>query len=804
MRLSSVDLETTRKQPQQTKLHLSIFQPTVVMKARVNNVDATKGDREIIYDSSSIGTFASVEAGMTMLVGSADGLSDIGKIRIRSATSSQFVVSENSNIEWDDNQFLTVLKLWELWPIFPRIISDPADPENVIFYKDYDIPYSNQNSVLGTYVNAGPHRATFRDCASGQARLYYGSTGTHNLLGDSLVYNWTFEGGSPSSSTSANPGYVTYSTPGHYVSRLQISGSSGAVDTTYRYASVYDHPSCGTGTVPTSWEMTSFDGSRSEGGYNAKFKVRQNVTVTEGSVVVIFSEDWYGDTKQSFGGNFPNSSEIFFVGYVMNDTIRHNYKDSYVEFEASSLTGLMKNAIGFSVSVESKANPTKWYELAELDCRRAIYHYLKWHTTALSISDFQFVGTDQLLQFFDADRSSMYDAIDNLMRGTLIGSLVSDRQGKMWAEVDAQAYTDPVTSFSPVMTITKRDWMNDPAIEERLSDETSYLELGGIAYDGNAASTFAALMASAPGNAPGFRGKIDRRQGLALTDQAQLNQLVGNMWANDNSRYPTINMEMAVSARNLDIAPQETAQMSVLASDTARGVAINGLYVPESFNWRFDAKTGVLRPTIGYRNLVTGNLGETIDIPHAPADGGFDSGFSVPGLQIPPLPIFIPGLVAGADTTATITNVINSYLGHYAVRTRNFSTQVHSAARGMTIAVSTSATTGLIQLTVDGANQLGGYYLCIATLSVRDGSLTPGTSVNGGFSLSSSAGAFDTDVEYRGVADNNGDAVMGATAATIFRLPIGNGVSFSWLNVGSAFSGDDYAYNFAAVRISGL
>lgn len=665
MRLSSPDLETTRKQPQQTKLHLSIFQPTVVMKARVNNASADKGDRLITYDTASIGTFASVEAGMTLLVGSADGLSDIGKIRIRSATSSVFTVSENSNVEWADNLYLTVLKLWELWPIFPRIIQNPANVEDVIFYKDYDIAYSNQNSILGTYVNAGSHRAAFRDCASGLASLYYSSTGTHNLLGNSLNYNWTFEGGSPSSSTSANPGYVTYSAPGHYVTRLQVSGTNEAVDTTYRYASVYDHPSCGTGTVPTAWEVTSFDGSRSEGGYSAKFKVRQNVTVTEGSVVVIFSEDWYGDTKQSFGGNYPNASEIFFVGYVLRDTIRHNYKDSYVEFEASSLTGLMKTAIGFSVSVESKASPTKWFELAELDCRRAIYHYLKWHTTVLSIADFQFVGTDQLLQFFDADRSSMYDAIDNLMRGTLIGSLVSDRQGKMWAEVDAKAYTDPVTSFSPVMTVTKRDWMNDPTIEERLSDEVSYLELGGIHYSGNASGTFAALMADAPGNAPGFRGKIDRRQGLALSGQSQLNQLVGNMWANENSRYPTINMEMAVSARNLDIAPQETVQMSVLASDTARGVAVNGLYVPESFNWRYESKAGVLRPTIGYRNLVTGNLGQTIDIPHAPADGGFESGYSVPGLQIPPLPLFtLPGSTPGGTTV--INNTIFSYLNIYA------------------------------------------------------------------------------------------------------------------------------------------
>lgn len=635
MILSPANLELLRTRPQSTRLKLSIFQPRTIFQARVNNVNATKGDREIIYDTVTLGSFGLIEAGMTLLVGThVAGAQNIGKIRIISATSTTITVSENSNIFWSDNQFLTVQRYWELWPVYPRIIADPADAENRIFYKDYDIPYTNQNSILGTFANAGPHRAAYITTGS-SVSLWYSSTGTYNLLGDSLNYNWAFEGGTPTGSSSANPGYVSYTTPGHYVTRLIVSGSSGGVDTTYRCVSIYNAAN----PPPLKWEMTGPDGSRDEGGYQASFKIQENIDVQEGAVVVVFSDDWYGNTNQSLGGNYPNAENIFYVGYILKDTIRYDYRQSSVEFETASITELMKKSLGFSISVESKASPTKWYELLDLDCRRAIYHYLRWHTTALYMSDFQFVGTDYKIQFFDADRASMFDAVDNLMRGTLIGSSVSDRQGKTWIEVDAQAYSNPTGTFTSVMDITNRDWMGEPSIEERLSDELSYLEMGGIAYSGVVTGTYSAFLASAPGNAPGFRGSIETHEGLALASRVQLRKLVGNVWANRNSQYPSLGMDMAISPRNLDIAPQETALIHVAASDTVRNLAIDGVFIPNGIGWKYDAKNGLLLAGIDFKSLVNGRAGDGLDIP-VPETDNIGGGFDVPPIEIPIIPPF--------------------------------------------------------------------------------------------------------------------------------------------------------------------
>lgn len=655
MRLSSVDLETLRKQPQRSRLYLSIFQPRPIFQAQINDSSITRGARVITFDNVTLGATAAVEANFLMLVGSTSGARDIGEVRVRSVSGAAFTVSENSDIPWANDQFITILRFVKLDPIYPRLIQDPADEENVIFYKDYDLAYSNQNSILGTFVNAGNHRALFRGEAS-----YWVSTGTHNLLGDSLNYNWSFEGGTPTGSTSATPGNVTYLTPGHYVTRLVISGSSGGVDTTYRYVSVYDRPGEGSSSPTLKWELANLSGSREEGGYKASFKVHESVTVVENSVVVIFAEDWYGATKQSFGGSTPNNEKIFFVGYVLEGSIQYDWQHSTVDFQVGSLSEIMKQALGFSISVESKITPSKWYELLDMDCRRAIYHYLKWHTTALQIADFQFVGDDYKIQFFDADRASMYDAIDNLMRNTLIGKVVSDRQGKMWMEVDAKAYSNPTGSFSSVMNISRRDWMGNPTIEERQSDSLSYLEYGGIAYSGVNTGTFSAILGSAPGNAPSFRGRIDVHQGLALLGQNQLNQLVGNVWANENSRFPRISMDMGINARNLDIAPQETTFPNILSTDTVRGIAVNGLYIPNGMRWKYDARESSLLPSVDFVNLVSGFPGESIIMDSSPDD--FEGGGSVPGLQIPPLPIF----TAPASSTTVINNAISSFITDYA------------------------------------------------------------------------------------------------------------------------------------------
>ena len=307
MILSASDLALLRSQPHLSNVYLSIFQPKTVMACQVNNASGTKGDRTIYYDSVTTGSYTSIEADMTMLIGSTAGASDIGKIRVRSAGTGSFLVAENSDIQWADNLYLTVLDYIDIVPIFQRLVeTGKGDEVDMIIYKDYDIAYTNQNSVLGTFVNAGPHRAIFRD--GGVAQVYYSASGTYNVNGSTLTYYWAFEGGSPSGANGMVPGYVSYNAAGHYRTRLIVSGSAGESDVTYRYLSVYDRPNEGPFLPIMEFEVSQLEGSRQGNGYTANIAVHQILpTLQDNALVVIFTDDWYGNTKVSLGGNTLNN-----------------------------------------------------------------------------------------------------------------------------------------------------------------------------------------------------------------------------------------------------------------------------------------------------------------------------------------------------------------------------------------------------------------------------------------------------------------------------------------------------------------
>ncbi len=655
MRLTPAQEALLRQRPQSTKLWLSIYRPKTLMQCQVSGTYSS-GEIDISFDSVSTGSFSNVPSNVIALIGSTAGASDVGRLRVKSITSSAVEFAENE-IVWRDNQFLTFIDFVDINAVYPRIIQDPNNATNVIFYKDYDIPYSNQNTIYGTFPCAGPHRAGF--ITTGTFGTFYSSTGSYNVKGDSITFNWAFEGGTPTGSTLRDPGLVQYTTSGHYRTRLIITSASGAVDTTYRYTSVYQRPESGVNTPILKWELKNFSGSRGEGGYIVSIKMMQDIGLIEpNALVVIFADDAYGGTLGSLGGNANNNSSIVFVGYVLSDSIQFDYRESTVEFDIGSVSEVMKITEGFSVSCESKATATTWFELQEMTIQKALYHYLRWHSTFLNVCDFQYTGDDRLVQYFDADRGSLFDAIDTFIQSGVLGSTITDRQGKLWAEINSFGLTDPFTtipSVSPV--VDKQDWIAEPNITERKTSELSFVELGGIVYYGVTSNDFLALLTNAPGDSPLYRGNPDRQQGLILISQQQLNQISGNYLAHKNSPFPEISMSLGGNYRNMDIVPHEQKFLLINPSDTIRNIAIQNLpYRVSSMTWQYDSTRQSFTPDVTFEQMVTGTIGQTIIIPAVPSDAGF----SFPSLQLPPLPNFnnnVPSPPAQSSTTVIIKDV---------------------------------------------------------------------------------------------------------------------------------------------------
>lgn len=641
--VTPTELNLLRSRPHETTLWLSIYKPTVIMTAQVNDLSAAPGLRIITYDNpSDPGDYMYVEEGMMMYVGTTPGARDIGRIRVRSATATTITVAENSDIEWADNLYLTLVEFWEIDAVYPRITSTGT---STYWYKDYDIAYDNQNDELGMFICMGGHYAGFK------GQVFLSATGTTSLMGNALSYSWVLPGSDIGTSLSLTPGWVTYNTPGHYTIKLTVSDTVTFVeDKSYRQISIYDRPGEGNNVPILNWELISMEGSREQGGYRARIKIRENVEdVVDGSLVVIFADDKYGGTDQSIGGNAVNRQKIVLVGYILDGSISYNYNDSSAEFSIGSPTEIMKLTEGFGVALDSSSDPSAqgtsdnnypspWVLMLDMNCRRAIYHYLRWHSTVLFTNDFQFLGTDKNIQNFDADRESVYDAVSNLMAGTLQGNVVCDRQGKIWAEVSVAATHNATGTFVNTFDILKQDWINSPSIEEEYNDVVSYLEMGGISFE-TATGTWAAYLACAPGATPAYRGRVQKMEGMALLSQSDLNTICGDVFAYLNSRYAHVGIDLSGNYRNLDIAPQEIVSLSVDAADTPKRIVWNKkpFHITE-MSWQYDPRRGIFLPTISLHEITHGFAATTITIPPVPptTDPG-GGGYDIPPIKIPPI-----------------------------------------------------------------------------------------------------------------------------------------------------------------------
>ena len=203
---SSAEKALLRTRPQSTRLWLSIYEPEIALAAQVSTT-TTNPTRECYYFNVSTGSYLNIEPGMTMYIGSTPGADDLGKIRVKDADANIIYTAENSEIIWVGSTYITVVRFIEINTMFPRITLDRYDPnpDETSWYKDYDITYTNQNDVLGSFICMGSHYAGFLD--GGACQVYYSASGTYNVVGDSLSYDWWFEGATVTGSSSHTPGY---------------------------------------------------------------------------------------------------------------------------------------------------------------------------------------------------------------------------------------------------------------------------------------------------------------------------------------------------------------------------------------------------------------------------------------------------------------------------------------------------------------------------------------------------------------------------------------------------------------------
>lgn len=652
--LTTAQVSQVRQRPHRTRVWLSVFQPGTVLSARINHAGITKGERVINYTLVA-GDFNSVNRGMTCYLGTTLGGRELGRIRAISATAGTITVAENA-VAWVTGWYLTVVAYYEPWAVFPRILLVSNVP---VFYKDYDIAYTNQNQFMCPVVCMGPNHAGF--LVTGGYGVYYTSTGSFDPTDGSppTGFLWNFEGGNPSGSALPDPGWIQYSGAGHFLTSLLATTDSGKTLTGHRHVSIYSRPDEGPAFPILKWGMRSFEGSRDQGGYAIRFFLREQADfskIAEGALVVLFTDDWQGGVAGKAASGAEHRETILFNGYIEDDSVTVNPETNVLEFNAASITQVMQRLSTYSWALDDVETPANWTQMNDMTVDKAVIHFLCTQSTVMEIADYSWTGDAKKMQYADFGRGDLYQCANGLYASALFASLVADRQGKMWAEMDANLVTtgsSRLTALGAGFTITRQDWRGTLNWTRQQDETLAYLEYGGIYYSGpSATGSSLPLLAVAPGDVAGYFGGVERTQGLVILDQNAVNVLVGLGYAKANADFPELSMPIAGEYRFFDIAPQSRLLVSLTAAENWRGLVWNAKpFIPQAISYEVQAESQMMTMDVRAREETHGPPGTTLVIPVEPPydDPGLPY-WDIPFPPIMPWPPIWPPIIPEPGT----------------------------------------------------------------------------------------------------------------------------------------------------------
>lgn len=613
MSLSAGDLILLRTTQQSTELYLALVKPNTVFSAQINNASAAKGLANLNYDNAS-GNLANTRKGQTVYVGTTPGTSDKGRVRMRSVVTGTINVAVDNSIEYKDNDYLTIKEFHEFWPVFPRATVD--DSNIVTFYKDYDIPYSNQNSLLTPIPIMGCDYAGFVSVTGSQS-VYFTASDSYVSNGSSIsTYQWRFPTGCvPATYVGDTPGNVVFPSAGNYNVELSVV-SNTKTGTAFRNVCLLNRPGRATTNLPImDWSLEDITGDWNN-GWTAKISVGDRADEFEdGYMAIIFAEDKYGTSSQSIGG-YPNREHIKFIGYINKADTIYDWQTSKTTFLLKGISALFQNKEMFSVSLESNVAPNAWTQLPNMTINEIIDHYVRWHSTLLEVVDYTQIQTVEGTyrdHYEDIPKGEIANTVNNVLGSRLLANFCSDRQNRCFSQVDLNLLPTG-TRPSTALVLTDNDWIGDAKYGESLESPLSTVLLGGVSFNG---TDDIGLLSRAPGTFPGYTGKSQNVSGLALDSQDQLNVLSGLYYGKYKNRFPEFTLQMANNFGQADVIPQEYWEYNLPTGRTERGTEwTHKRFIPRKISEKW--ADGVLSQNITFEAETNASPGVTVLIPVTP------------------------------------------------------------------------------------------------------------------------------------------------------------------------------------------
>jgi hypothetical protein len=654
---------------------MSILKPTLIYTGQVTGSPAY-GARVIALTTIS-GSLASLEEGCTLKVKDASG-NLVCKRRYRETIGSTIKIDENT-VTWSNTYTIEAYNQFELWPKYPYIDKD----DNYRFYKDYDIAYVDQNIRIPPVAIMGSHRAGFLE--NGSITFILDASESYGMPISAAMtrvpirfYKWTCPTGTIEDDDDDHTS-ITFTTPGYHIVKLEVTDGLRTKQFTRRVFFV--HERTGVNAPFVDFDLDSIQCSWSDGGCTMTTTLRGDdriADIEDNALVVLWSENWYNGVKENIGEN----GNTRFVGYILSETIQRSLSSNEVSFEVGTIDALMKNISMYSISLQTKAEVTisnggnsyvfsyhTWYIYPPLylTVTNALHHLWKWHSTLLEIADV-FLPIENLYSMTACDDmtdGNLFTLAEWAYDNGIFAKTYCDQFGILHVDVDSLILSKSERDNLDIyMDITTQDWRLESGIQiDRRKDSQAGLVIAsGVAYVPSQylGAEYAPLMAQAPGAIPNNYGNetinIER---LVLYDQAQLNMLVGRLYAIANSDISEIRLEFS-GDYPITMSPKSWYTLTIPASYTRRGIDLDVRMQCRSITYNISMSSGVIYPSCIFEVDVESLDGITIDyqteaeIPYAPTPPYVPNVPYVPNIPVvyPTVPTSPwPNYPGGAPTT---------------------------------------------------------------------------------------------------------------------------------------------------------
>ncbi len=650
---------------QKTEKFLVIYKPPVVFTCQANQTFSSKDMVvEVTYDNPT-GTYTDVKPNMTVLVGSASGLDDLGIARARKTpTSTKLYVGEISDVFWNNNVWLTVIDDFGLWP--RHLTTSLAGVSKM----DYDIAYSDQHEKFDPVPVLGTHVCVWLD-AQGEAIVPFDASDSWVIDGTIASYLWETTHGTFDNTGIADP-QLQITQPG--MTRVGCTLTSDDSKTTKAYRRIFAFNDAN--PPITKFRLHEGSGSWTRGDWQFKVTMWDEAhidNVVDRALCILFTRDYYGNDHDDgiapMGAQFGREN-IFVMGWIEGESIQmDSLQTGAVDFLVTGPKSWFDKITGFPIGLqESTAAPAAWTDMQNLTVDKALHHLLYWQSTVIPTLDvFLTNDTRKAVELTAPGDLSLAAQIANVCEQTIHARLICDHFGTVSVELDTQILPLASRSSLPaVMTLEKDDWIGKLNIERYIINRTSRINLSGVLIIPGEEPK--ALFSLAPGHIGTRYGKPSTNDRLLLATQSGSNELASLILTRDNHKYD-VEIDLLGHNRLVDIVrSQHKVAVNITVTDNPRGIAYSGNILIREIQFSDNEDGSFLEMSwYGESENVTANSVDG-DIPFS--DGTIEPP-EFPPPDFPPLPPLPPPIDPTPDPSL-VKNVVLLITGKGVYYTKDF------------------------------------------------------------------------------------------------------------------------------------